>query len=223
MPVVTDDLQYQDLVILRDSERFAYGQDAVLLANFVRAKPGQTLLDLGTGTGIVGILAHAKTGARVLAIDIDADCCALALKSVELNGLSAAIDVRCLDLRAFSSKQAELFDVVACNPPYYRGGTPSANPSRKRSMFEGDCTLMDAVACAARNLKNGGLFCLCYPAGMIAPLMTALSAAKLPPKRIRFVRVKANKPPYLVLVEAKKNAHHGAQIEEVTLEDTHED
>ena len=222
MPIVTDDLQVQGLVILRDTERFAYGHDAVLLANFVRAKRAQMLLDLGTGTGIVGLLAQAKTGARVLALDIDPDCCALARQSVERNGLLDKIEVRCTDLRTYSAPQTALFDVVACNPPYYRGGTQSGNPSRKRSMFDGDCTLVDAVACAARNLKNGGRFYLCYPAELIAPLCAALSVAKLPPKRICLVRAKADKPPYLVLVEAKKNAHHGAQIEEVTLEDTHE-
>ena len=75
MPVVVDDLQYKGLTLLRDTERFSYGHDAVLLANFVRAKAGGRMIDLGTGTGVIAILAHAKTGASVLAVDIDPDCC----------------------------------------------------------------------------------------------------------------------------------------------------
>lgn len=218
MPIVTDDLQYDGHVILRDTERFAYGHDAVLLANFVRAKKGERLLDLGTGTGVIAILAHAKTGAATLAVDIDPACCDLARQSVALNGLANAIEVRCADMRAFSAPQTELFDAVVCNPPYYKGGTESGNPSRRRSMFQGDCTLRDAVACASRSLKNGGRFFICYPVELLAPLCAALEAAKLPPKRMRFVRSKAEKPPYLVLIEAKKNARDGAVIEEQTLE-----
>lgn len=222
MSIVTDDLQYEGLVILRDTERFAYGHDAVLLANFVRAKRGERLLDLGTGTGVIAILANAKTGAKAFALDIDPDCCDLARESVALNRLSGEIVVLCADMRAFSAPQEELFDAVVCNPPYYKAGTESGNPSRRRSMFQQDCTLQDAVSCAARNLKNGGRFFICYPAELIAPLFAALSAAKLPPKRIRFVRSKADKPPYLVLVESKKNARDGAVIEEETLEDNHD-
>lgn len=222
MTIVTDDLQYKNLVILRDTERFAYGHDAVLLANFVRAKPGERFLDLGTGTGVIALLAHAKTGAAALAVDIDPACCELAQKSVDLNGLAGAIEVRRADLRAFSAPQAELFDAAVCNPPYYKAGTESGNLSRRRSMFQEDCTLADVVSCAARNLKNGGRFFICYPAELLAPLCAALDAAKLPPKRIRLVRSKADKPPYLVLIEAKKNARDGAVIEEETLEEDDE-
>lgn len=222
MPIVTDDLQYNGLVILRDTERFAYGHDAVLLANFVHAKKGERLADLGTGTGVIAILINAKTGAEVLALDIDPACCDLARQSAALNGLSDKIEVRCADMRAFSAPQAELFDAAVCNPPYYKGGTESGNPSRRRSMFEEDCTLQDAVCCAARNLKNGGRFFICYPAELLAPLCAALEAAKLPPKRMCFVRSRADRPPYLVLIEAKKNARDGAVIEEQTLEDKHE-
>ena len=50
---VIDDLQRDGLVIVRDSERFAYGHDAVLLSYFVRARAGERYIDIGTGTGIL--------------------------------------------------------------------------------------------------------------------------------------------------------------------------
>ncbi len=221
MPIVTDDLQYDGLVILRDTERFAYGHDAVLLANFVRMKRGEKLCDLGTGTGIIAILAHAKTGADVLAVDIDPDCCALAKQSVELNGLSPRIEVLRADMREMRIAQYGTFDAAVCNPPYRAGGTESADPSRRRSAFQEDCTLHDAVSAAGRLLKNGGRFFVCYPAELVAPLCAALDRERLAVKRLCFVRSKADRPPYLALVEAKKNARHGAVIEEITLEDSH--
>lgn len=220
--IIADDLQYEGLVILRDTARFAYGHDAVLLANFVRAKKGERLADLGTGTGVIALLAHAKTGACVLAVDIDPACAALAKQSVALNGLTEHIEVLEADIRQMSAVAVGLFDAAVCNPPYHAGGTKSADPARRRSLFEESCTLRDAVSCAARLLKNGGRFFICYPANLIAPLCAELAAAKLAPKRMRFVRAKAGKAPYLVLVEARKNARDGALIDEIVLEDAHE-
>ncbi|HWQ58816.1 MAG TPA: methyltransferase [Clostridia bacterium] len=222
MPTVTDDLQYKNLVILRDTERFSYGHDAVLLANFVRAKAGERMIDLGTGTGIVAILAHAKTGVNVLAVDIDEACCELARRSVALNALEDRIEVMRADLRELAVAGLGAFDAAACNPPYFAGGTESLDPSRRRSMFQRDCTLSDAVCCAARLLKNGGRFFVCYPTNLLSPLCAALEGAKLSPKRIRLVKSKADKPPYLVLIEAKKSARPGAILEEVTLEGKNE-
>ncbi len=219
MPIVKDDLQYNGLVILRDTERFTYGHDAVLLANFVRAKRTERFIDLGTGTGIIAILAHAKTGADALGVDIDPECVSLAAKSVEENGLCAHIELRCADMRSLTTRETGVFDAAACNPPYYSSGTQSRDPSRRMSRFQGECTLADAAGAASRLLKNGGRFFICYPAEHIAPLCAVLEEYRLPPKRICFVRSKPEKPPYLALVEAMKNARDGAVIEDMTIED----
>lgn len=219
MPIVTEDLQCGGLVILRDTERFTYGHDAVLLANFVRAKRGERFVDLGTGTGVIAILAHAKTGADALAVDIDPECAALAAKSVAQNALEAHITVECADMRALRPRATGVFDAAVCNPPYYAAGTQSRDPSRRMSRFQGECTLADAAGAAARLLKNSGRFFICYPAEHIAPLAAVLEEYRLPPKRICFVRSKPEKQPYLVLVEAMKNARDGAVLEDMTIED----
>ena len=103
----------------------SYGHDAVLLANFIRAHRGQRLLDLGTGTGIIALLAHAKTGAVVDAVDLSQASCSLAAKSVARNGLAHAISVLQADLRLLPDARLtrESFDCVVCNPPYYASGT----------------------------------------------------------------------------------------------------
>ncbi|MDE6942366.1 MAG: SAM-dependent methyltransferase, partial [Lachnospiraceae bacterium] len=58
-----DDLQRNGYRIIQNPEKFCFGMDAVLLAGFVRVKPGARVLDLGTGTGIIPILVEAKTQA----------------------------------------------------------------------------------------------------------------------------------------------------------------
>ena len=56
-----DDLQLSGYHIIQDPQRFCFGVDAVLLTDFAKVKPGERLLDLGTGTGVISILLSAKT------------------------------------------------------------------------------------------------------------------------------------------------------------------
>nr|WP_330369515.1 hypothetical protein [Clostridioides mangenotii] len=59
-----DDLQFKGLKLIQDTEGFCFGVDAVLLANFAKVKKGSTVVDLGTGTGIVPILISGKSEAK---------------------------------------------------------------------------------------------------------------------------------------------------------------
>ena len=56
-----DDLQLNGLELIQNPERFCFGVDAVLLSDFVKVKEDETVLDMGTGTGILPILLSAKT------------------------------------------------------------------------------------------------------------------------------------------------------------------
>ncbi len=58
-----DDLQ-NGYWMIQNNQGFCYGIDAVLLSAFAKVKPGEDVLDLCTGTGIVPLLLKAKTSGR---------------------------------------------------------------------------------------------------------------------------------------------------------------
>ena len=55
-----DDLQRNGYRIIQNKDKFCFGMDAVLLSGFARVNPGDRVIDLGTGTGIIPILLEAK-------------------------------------------------------------------------------------------------------------------------------------------------------------------
>ena len=61
-----DELQRNGYKIIQSPEKFCFGMDAVLLSGFAKAKKGDSVLDMGTGTGIIPILMEAKTQAAHL-------------------------------------------------------------------------------------------------------------------------------------------------------------
>ena len=61
-----DDLQWGGLKIIQNPALFCFGTDSVLLAGFVRVGTGETVADLGTGSGVLAILTGGKNpGCRV--------------------------------------------------------------------------------------------------------------------------------------------------------------
>ena len=83
-----DDLQIGGLELIQDPAGFCFGVDAVFLSDFVKVKAGETVLDLGTGNGIIPILLSAKTrGKRFTGLEIQEKTAEMARRSVVYNHL----------------------------------------------------------------------------------------------------------------------------------------
>ena len=118
-----DELHRNGYFIIQDPKRFCFGMDAVLLSGFAKAKKGERVLDLGTGTGIIPILMEAKTEAEDFkALEIQEESADMARRSVCYNHLEDKIEIVTGDIKEASAIfGASSFDVITTNPPYQIG------------------------------------------------------------------------------------------------------
>ena len=212
-----DDLGRKGYQIIQDPKRFCFGIDAVLLTGFARVKDGDTVLDLGTGTGIIPILLEAKTGASHLTgLEIQPESADMAKRSVCYNELEKKIDIVEGDLKNASEIFGRgSFDVVTCNPPYMIGahGLTGGNESKTIARHEVLCTFEDVAREAAAVLKPGGMFYLVHRPFRLVELLGTMTKYRLEPKRMKFVHPFVDKEPNMVLIEAKKGARSRVEIE----------
>lgn len=205
-----DDLQYNGLRIIQHPQAFRFGMDAVLLADFARLRPRERAADMGTGTGILPLLLSQKEESCTFdAFEIQPDMAEMAQRSVRLNGLEERIRVHAADMRtAWQIIGRETMHAVVCNPPYGKRGGTLTNPesSVRLARHETDCTIEDVTASCAAVLRTHGRLSIVFPAQRMLELLDALRQCRLEPKRIRMVCAHVDKPPYLVMVEAMKNA-----------------
>ncbi len=104
------------------------------LAEFVTqgvVRAGESVLDLGTGSGAIA-LAAAEPADRVVAIDLSAEAVRCARANAAANGLEDRVEVREGDLFG-PLRSDERFDLVLFNPPFYRGAPSSAADAAWRS------------------------------------------------------------------------------------------
>lgn len=212
-----DDLERNNLKIIQDTKRFCFGMDAVLLTGFAKLKKNDSVLDLGTGTGIIPILLSAKTEAgHYTALEIQPDSADMARRSVMLNGLEEKIEIVEGDIKEASSifKKAS-FDAVTCNPPYMIGQHGIQNPDDALSIARHEvlCTLEDVVSNAAAVLKPGGKFFLVHRPFRLAEIIVTLSKYKLEPKRMKLVYPFVDSEPNMVLIEAVRGGKSRMTVE----------
>ena len=205
--------------ILQDSERFQFGIDAVLLADYASKslKEKESVIDLGTGTGIIPLLMVNKCKtAAFTGLEVQKESADMAARSVAMNELEGQIQIVHGDLKeADSLFPRHSFNVVTCNPPYMidAHGRNNEQDALTIARHEVLCTLEDVVTAADYLLASHGSFFMIHRPFRLPEIFSSLEKHKMEMKRMRLIYPFADKEPNMVLIEARKNAKRRLTIE----------
>lgn len=211
-----DDLQINNLFLIQDPKGYCFTSDAVQLANFVRCKKGDNVVDLCSGSGVIGILINAKHDLnKVFLIEIQEKLAEMSLRSLKLNGLEDHIEVINKPLQNVSSVLCNIrIDCVVCNPPYKKENTVKLiNQSEEIAIarHEIKVVLEDIVKEASKLLKFGGRFYTIIKEERIVELINHCSNYGIEVKRIKVL--KSVKGANVVMIEGVKGGKSGCSIE----------
>lgn len=209
-PQVTEDTLFSGrLHCAQHTDGYRFSVDAVLLAHFIRPRPGDRILDLGAGCGVISLIASYRLPqVSITALELQPQLAALISRNIERNHLHGRISLRQGDLRQVSTLfPPESFDWVVCNPPYGKLATGRQNPAGEQAVcrHEIEAELDDVIRAISYSLKNRGRAALVYPANRAAVLLASLKTAALEPKRLQIIHSYPGGEGKLVLVEAMKN------------------
>ena len=212
---------------LKDGYR--YNSDSLFLWDFARKncsfKASQSLLDVGCGCGILGLLLARDFNCALSCIDIQPQNCELAQMNAQANGIKASII--CADFfkdwesgnSAGNSKEnsagnsagnfripSQSFERIICNPPFYDFGGENKNAHKNTSRNASSFDISAFASKCSKLLAPKGELVLCYDARLVDRLLQALLEAGLKPIKLAFLHSKPSKPANIVLVVAKKGA-----------------
>ena len=158
------------------AEGFRSGIEPVLLAAAIPARPGQHVIEGGSGAGAALLCLSARVaGLTGLGVERAPELAALAAENAAANGFTGlrfqAADLTMTDLTR------ERFDHAFANPPYHRGGTPSPSGAREAAKRADATTISAWTRALAGTLRTGGTLTLILPAASLPEAIAAMTGA----------------------------------------------
>lgn len=217
MERLDDILGYKDLKIYQNSNFFSFSLDSVILANYsdIRLRD-KKIVDFCTGNGVVPMILSRRTNSNIIGVEVQDKLCDLANKSIEYNNLVDRISIICSDVKDYSREHINEFDLVLCNPPYFKvedNSTFNDSYEKKIARHEVLINLEEICECAKKVLKDNGKFCIVHRSDRLMDVLEAFKNNKIEPKRIKFVYDNIEKESTLILVEGQKCGKVGLKVD----------
>lgn len=184
-------------------EGFRTGIEPVLLAATIVARPGERVLEAGTGSGAALLcLAERIPGVLGFGVEIDPAQAALAAANAAANGF-AGLQIVVGDITHLPLSGP--FDHAFANPPYHAGsGSRSPNPARDQAKRRFPALFEIWAAGLAGALRPRGTLTFIVPAASLSPCLEAMAAADCPADAVLPLWPKPGKAAKLVILRGIK-------------------
>lgn len=202
-----------DIKMIHVDKSYTFGVDSIILLDFARMKKNKTLVDIGSGSGILSLGANSYYDLKkVYAIEIQEEKAKLFKENLKLNGIYN-IEIINEDLNKVSLG-TNAVDYIITNPPYYKITDNIGNKSEEFliSRQEKYLNLENIFDFTNKTLKDRGKLFMIHKPERIVEIFK--ESGNLKPKRIKFVQSTYDKKPQFILVEFVKNANDGLKLED---------
>ncbi|RXJ79255.1 tRNA1(Val) (adenine(37)-N6)-methyltransferase [Arcobacter sp. F2176] len=198
------------MLLYQPQDGYCYNSDTHFLHHFINTNlkifkniKGE-LLDIGSGSGILGLLV-ARDNPR-----LNLNQCEVQDKFQELTKINSKNNK--IESRIYKGKYQDIsfdktFDICVSNPPFYHTNVvKTENENIKIARYNDSMPLVDFISKTSKVLNQNGKFFFCYDVKQLNDIMHLLNEYKLNIESMQFVHPKLGKDATLVLIYARKNS-----------------
>ena len=178
------------------------GTDAVVLGAAMTLTPKDLrLLDIGTGCGVIALMAAQRLDhpANICCIDIDGPSIEEAAQNFAASPWAENLEAVCVPLAEYSPEGP--LDVIFSNPPFFENSLKNPDPRETTARHTGSLSYRDICAFAAQNLSAEGRLSLILPFEAYGALVRTAASFGLHPFRMVSIRTTPLKEPKRLLAE----------------------
>lgn len=214
--VINDLVGYDNLKIVQNSNYFNFSLESVMIPRFCVLKNNMKIIDFCTGNAPIPMILSTLTDSNIIGVELQKEIYNLAVQSIKINNLEDRITLLNMNvLDIFNVYETDSFDLITCNPPYFRVNEFSNlnnNMIKSIARHEIEIKLEDICRISKKLLKNNGSLVLVHRTDRLSEIINMLLKYNLQPKRIRFLFPKELENSNLVLIDARKNGNIGLKV-----------
>jgi len=179
-PYTNDYLLNKKIKIFQPIDGYRASTDAVFLSSLLdetKVKSGDTILDVGSGTGAISLCLAERLKEKnivITGIDIQPDLVELSNFSARENGFTDFLRYIYMDIRQKTTLSAGSFSFVISNPPYSDHDMPSPNPSKQLAHNHQNFDLTGWLTFCLKMLRPKGYLLLINRAEAVNEILAAL-------------------------------------------------
>ena len=126
-----DNFRFKQFTVFHNKCAMKVGTDGVLLGAWANLEDCESILDIGTGTGIIALMAAQRSNAEIEAIDIEKNACLQATENIENSPWPTRINVHNESLQLFAEKTEKKYSHIISNPPFFCNSLLSDDKNRQ--------------------------------------------------------------------------------------------
>ena len=193
--------KFKQFTIYQEKTAMKVGVDGVLLGAWIQANNSKTILDIGTGTGLLSLMLAQKSDALVTALEIDQESYMQALLNFENSLWVNRIKALNVSFQEYCSNSNTKFDLIICNPPYFVQSLKSPDLKRNIARHDDLLPLNELFEGVSKLLSSRGRFVMIYPFEKRMNLYAEAKKNKLFAANELIIRGSEKKNPNRIIVE----------------------
>lgn len=216
-----DYFEFQEFIVYQNLAAMKVGTDAVLLGAWANVSDASNALDIGSGTGVVALMAAQRNAALFVdAIDIDEDAYMQSRKNFEISKWNSRLQAKHSSLQDYANNYTgSLYDCIFCNPPFFTAGKKSAALQKSTARHDHLLSFEALLSGVARLLSARGSCSVVIPIKREDAFIQTAGLFDLYPARYLRVKPTPNKDASRVLIEIQRSVTRLPYDEEMILEE----
>jgi tRNA1Val (adenine37-N6)-methyltransferase len=155
--------RFKQFIIKQEGAAMKVGTDGVLLGAWADLENVHTVLDVGTGSGVIALMIAQRSEANIQAVEIDESSAQQAKGNFDSSKWRERLKVEAISFQDFAKKHTSKFDLIVSNPPYFSKSLKPNTPERTLTRHTEQLSNTDMLEGIKNLLSPDGRFCAIFP------------------------------------------------------------